>query len=62
LTVAEHLVDVEQFRGKDVIAAIDFHHTIIYAADATPGQRPMCPSSPDGFPNSDALVRTWDEQ
>jgi hypothetical protein len=40
LTVAEHLVDGEQFRGKDVIAAIDFHHTIIYAADATPGQRP----------------------
>jgi hypothetical protein len=37
--VAEHLADVEQFRGKAVIAAIDFHHTLIYATDATPGQR-----------------------
>jgi hypothetical protein len=38
--VAEHPADAERFRGKQVVAAIDFRHTIIYATDATPGQRP----------------------
>jgi len=41
LTVTEQPVDTEAFRGKQVIAAIDFHHTVIYATDAAPGQPPM---------------------
>lgn len=40
LTVTEHSADTERFRGKQVIAAIDFHHTVISATDAAPDQRP----------------------
>jgi hypothetical protein len=40
LTVTEHPGATEAFRGKQVIAAIDFHHTDIYATDAAPDQRP----------------------
>ena len=49
--MAEHLADVEQFRGKAVIAAVDFHHTLIYATDATPGQRPaqLVAADPKGY-------------
>jgi len=32
--------DVEQIRGRNVVAAIDFHETVVYVTDATPGQRP----------------------
>jgi hypothetical protein len=32
--------DLEQIRGKNVVAVIDFHETIIYLTDAAPGQRP----------------------
>ena len=50
-TVAEHLADTDQFRGKAVIAAIDFHHTLLYATDATPGQRPaqLVAEDPRGY-------------
>jgi hypothetical protein len=49
--VAEHLADVERFRGKQVIVAIDFHHTVIYATDAVPGQRPtqLLAADPRGY-------------
>jgi hypothetical protein len=49
--VAEHLADVERFRGKQVIAAIDFHQTLIYATDAVPGQRPtqLVAADPRGY-------------
>lgn len=32
--------DVEQIRGKNVVAVIDFHQSTIYVTDAAPGQRP----------------------
>lgn len=32
--------DLEQIRGKNVVAVIDFHETVIYLTDAAPGQRP----------------------
>jgi hypothetical protein len=32
--------DLEQIRGKNVVAAIDFHETVIYMTDAAPRQRP----------------------
>jgi hypothetical protein len=43
--------DVERSRGKQVIAAIDFHHTMIYATDAVPGQRPtqLLAADPRGY-------------
>jgi len=49
--MAEHLADVERFRGKQVIAAIDFHQTLIYATDALPGQRPtqLVAADPRGY-------------
>lgn len=49
--MAERLADVERFRGKQVVAAIDFHHTLIYATDAVPGQRPtqLLPADPRGY-------------
>jgi hypothetical protein len=49
--VAEHLADTEQFRGKAVIAAIDFHHTLLYVTDATPGQQPaqLVAEDPRGY-------------
>ncbi len=31
---------LEEFRGKNVVAVIDFHETIIYLTDAPAGQRP----------------------
>jgi hypothetical protein len=34
------MVDLEQIRGKNVVAVIDFHETIIYVTDAGPRQRP----------------------
>jgi hypothetical protein len=50
-TVAEHLADTDQFRGKVVIAAIDFHHTLLYVTDATPGQQPakLVAGDPRGY-------------
>ena len=33
--MTDHPPDTERFRGKQVVAAIDFHHTVIYAPDAT---------------------------
>jgi hypothetical protein len=49
--VAEHLADGDQFSGKAVIAAIDFHHTLIYATDGTPDQRPaqLVAADPKGY-------------
>ena len=49
--MAEHLADVERFRGKQVIAAIDFHHTTIYATDAVPGRPPtqLVAADPRGY-------------
>lgn len=35
-----NISDVHSFRGKRVVAAIDFHHTRIYPTSASPGQRP----------------------
>lgn len=32
--------DIELVRDKDVVAAIDFHHSRIYPTDASPGERP----------------------
>ena len=32
--------DAEQLRGKNVVAVIDFHETVIYPTDAPPRQRP----------------------
>ena len=32
--------DLEQIRGRNVVAVIDFHEAIIYLTDAAPGQRP----------------------
>ncbi len=32
--------DLEQIRGKNVVAAIDFHETVMYVTDAAPRQRP----------------------
>ena len=32
--------DLEQISGKDVVAVVDFHETVIYVTDAAPGQRP----------------------
>jgi hypothetical protein len=32
--------DPEQIRGKNVVAVIDFHETVIYPTDAAPHQRP----------------------
>ena len=42
--------DLEQVRGKNVVAVIDFHETIIYLTDAAPGQRPerLVASDPRG--------------
>lgn len=42
--------DLEQVRGKSVVAVIDFHETIIYLTDAAPGQRPehLVASDPRG--------------
>jgi hypothetical protein len=40
LTVSEQPAGTEPFGGKQVIAAVDFHHTVIYATDATPDQPP----------------------
>jgi hypothetical protein len=34
------VADLEQIRGKNVVAVIDFHETIVYVTDAAPGQRP----------------------
>ena len=31
---------VEGMRGRNVVAVIDFHETIIYLTDAAPGERP----------------------
>jgi hypothetical protein len=31
---------LDEVRGKNVVAAIDFHQTVIYVTDAAPGQRP----------------------
>jgi hypothetical protein len=33
------MADLEQIRGKHVVAVVDFHETIIYVTDA-PRQRP----------------------
>jgi hypothetical protein len=35
IDMTEHPPDTERFRGEQVVAAIDFHHTVIYAPDAT---------------------------
>ena len=37
-------------RNKNVVAVIDFHHTTIYATDASPGERPeeIVPTDPYG--------------
>jgi hypothetical protein len=40
VTVTEHPADTERFRGKQVVAAIDFHHTVLYTTEAAPDQRP----------------------
>ena len=42
--------DLEQVRGKNVVAVIDFHETIIYLTDAAAGQRPerLVASDPRG--------------
>lgn len=32
--------DIELFRGKNVVAVIDFHETAIYGTDASPGELP----------------------
>lgn len=34
------VADSEQIRGKNVVAAIDYHQTVIYPTDAAPHQRP----------------------
>jgi hypothetical protein len=31
---------LDEIRGKNVVAAIDFHEAVIYVTDAAPGQRP----------------------
>jgi hypothetical protein len=31
---------LEQIRGMNVVAAVDFHEAVIYVTDASPGQRP----------------------
>jgi hypothetical protein len=33
--------DLEQIRGKNVVAVIDFHDAIVYLTDAAAGQRPQ---------------------
>jgi len=50
-TVPEHLADTDQFRGKAVIAAIDFHHTLLYVTDATAGHQPaqLMAEDPRGY-------------
>jgi len=35
-----HIWDDQALRGKNVVAAIDFHRTRLYATDAAPGQKP----------------------
>jgi hypothetical protein len=35
-----HIFDDQAVRGKNVVAAIDFHRTRLYPTDAAPGQRP----------------------
>jgi hypothetical protein len=42
--------DLEQVRGKNVVAVIDFRETIIYLTDAAPGRRPerLVASDPRG--------------
>jgi len=32
--------DLQQIRGKNVVAVIDFHESVIYPTDASPRQRP----------------------
>ena len=35
-----HISDDQAVRGKNVVAAIDFHRTRLYPTDASPGERP----------------------
>ena len=35
-----HIFDDQAIRGKNVVAAIDFHRTRLYPTDASPGNRP----------------------
>ncbi len=35
-----HISDDQAIRGKNVVAAIDFHRTRLYPTDASPGHRP----------------------
>jgi hypothetical protein len=43
--------DTESLRGKRVVAAIDFRHTVIYATDAASGERPsrLVADDPKGY-------------
>lgn len=49
--MTEHPAGTERFRGEQVVAAIDFHHTVIYAPDATTAQPPshVAAADPRGY-------------
>jgi hypothetical protein len=49
--VADAGADTGALRGKRVVAAIDFRHTIFYATDAAPGERPasVVANDPKGY-------------
>jgi hypothetical protein len=32
--------DLDRIDGRNIVAAIDFHETVVYVTDAAPGQRP----------------------
>jgi len=50
-SAGERQAHSETLRGKQVIAAVDFHQTVIYATDAAPGQPPtkLLSSDPRGY-------------
>jgi hypothetical protein len=45
-----HISDDQAIRGKNVVAAIDFHRTRLYPTDASPGSRPerVVDADPEG--------------
>ena len=45
-----HISDDQAIRGKNVVAAIDFHRTRLYPTDASPGNRPerVVDTDPEG--------------
>ena len=45
-----HIFDDQAIRGKNVVAAIDFHRTRLYPTDASPGNRPerVVDTDPEG--------------